>query len=101
MLLLASFLLSADAYTTNAAVNLRDCGDSDNYCKPSTYCANNCCCPVIKTLPQGSSVSILCKVTGQSINGDATWLYVKAGTTYGWVADYYVSCGGVCPGSTC
>ncbi|GAQ80352.1 hypothetical protein KFL_000520240 [Klebsormidium nitens] len=102
LVILACFLVAAEAYTLNDNTNIRRCGDSDNFCRPSTYCANNCCCPVIKTLPRGTNFNIYCYSNGQSINGDARWLYGKAADgTVGWLADYYVSCGGLCPASPC
>lgn len=60
---------------------------------------------VITTLYPNTQVSIRCRVSdpANAVNGDPWWLYVDApssGNT-GWVSDWYVECGGNCPGSIC
>ena len=60
---------------------------------------------VITTLYPKTQVSIRCRVSdpANAVNGDPWWLYVDVPSSgnRGWVTDWYVDCGGNCPGSIC
>ena len=60
---------------------------------------------VITTLYPKTQVSIRCRVSDptNAVNGDPWWLYVDVPSTgnTGWLTDWYVECGGNCPGSIC
>lgn len=59
---------------------------------------------IIKVISKGEKVYPICKAQGGNVNGDKWWLYVvyTAKLKAGFVADYYVDCGGVvCPYPVC
>jgi hypothetical protein len=100
----AAPLASALIAPLNANTNVRCCGtspgncvDTDNQCNPV---GANSCCNVAATLAKGTRVNALCWVPGQNINGDSRWLVITS-PRKGYVADYYVSCGGLCKVPAC
>jgi hypothetical protein len=103
VLVLLAGLQCADAERkTKGDVNLRDCDpDNDGYYPPPS--PSNCP-KIIKVVPKGAKVYPICKAQGGNVNGDKWWLYVvyTAKLKAGFVADYYVDCGGVvCPYPVC
>ncbi|CAK9881695.1 unnamed protein product [Sphagnum jensenii] len=77
-------------YTVTADLNVRTCASTS--------------CTIITTIPSGTDVFIFCITNGENIKGDSQWDYVgysSNGSLLGYVSDYYVDCGGLCPGQSC
>ncbi|KAG0561790.1 hypothetical protein KC19_9G092000 [Ceratodon purpureus] len=98
IVVLLAGLQSADAELTKAAVNLRDCDpDGNGYYPPPSP---STCPSVLTVIPKGGTVYPICIYQGSDVKGDNWWVYVQYGIyqstrKYGFVADYYVDCGGV------
>ncbi|BBN11058.1 hypothetical protein MPTK1_5g08700 [Marchantia polymorpha subsp. ruderalis] len=85
-------------------VYLRNCGDSDSFCSPSTDCETDCCCDIIAPIPINTEVEVQCRAKGQKVSRDPWWLYVYVPSIdeFGWVADFFVECGPrICPALRC
>ncbi|CAK9234692.1 unnamed protein product [Sphagnum troendelagicum] len=89
-LLMTTPALYVTCYTVTADLNVRTCASTS--------------CKFITTIPSGTDVFIFCIADGQDIYGDSQWDYVGYSSDealLGYVSDYYVDCGGLCPGPSC
>jgi hypothetical protein len=100
VLVLLAGLQGANAEQTTAALNMRNCDpDGDGY-YPDPSPSN--CPDIITVIPDGGTVDIICSTLGSDVNGDSEWLYVTDGDYGpGFVADFYVNCGGPCQYPQC
>jgi hypothetical protein len=71
-----------ETVTTYGTDTLRDCYHPSKQPYPSTSCT------AIGSV--SGSIRLVCQYSGQNINGDVYWDYVLAGSSEGYVADYWV-----------
>ncbi|XP_024382333.1 uncharacterized protein [Physcomitrium patens] len=100
-LLLAETAIAAEYYT-KGNVWIRNCDKNKDGHPDYPPNSNNSKCSRLKVVPKRKKVTVYCRIPGECVHGDCYWLYVKYGSTSGWMSDYWVDCGGkVCPVSRC